>query len=197
MRSNTIAAIVSCVMLAAAATVAPADDSAMGQFGKNLGASVAQGLKAGLVPAADKEFMLTAASGGIAEVEMARVALDKSQSPDIKKHAQHMINDHTQANDELRRIATAKGITLADVPNAEHKAMVDKISDTPAKDFDKTYVREAGVNAHQEMRTLFRNESTSGLDPELKAFASKTLPTVESHLKHSEQLQEEQRVSSR
>ncbi|HYC53332.1 MAG TPA: DUF4142 domain-containing protein [Candidatus Binatia bacterium] len=190
MRNHTTAAVVSCVMFVASAATARAEESGMGQFGRNLGAGVAQGLKAGLVPAADKDFVMNAASGGIAEVAMARVALDKSDSPAVKKHAQLMINDHTQANEELRRIATDKGITLPDTPNASHKAMVDKISATPAKDFDRTYVREAGVNAHQEMRTLFRNQSSSGLDPDIKAFAAKTLPTVETHLKHSERMEQ-------
>ena len=196
MRKTTIAAIVSCVMFAAAGS-AQAQEGGLGQIGKDLGAGVAQGLKAGLVPQADKDFMANAASGGIAEVEMARVALDKSTSAAVKGHAQHMINDHTKANEELRRIATAKGITLSDVPNASHKAMVDKISATPASDFDKTYIAEAGVKAHQEMQTLFRNESTSGLDPDVKAFATKTLPTVETHLKQSEKIQEELRAAAR
>jgi putative membrane protein len=196
MRHSTIAAVVTCAMFAIAAGTVRAEDSGIGQFGKDLGAGVAQGLKAGLLPSADKDFMMNAASGGIAEVEMARVALDKSKSPAVKKHAQHMINDHTQANDELRRIATAKGVTLADVPNANHKAMVDKIRDASAADFDKTYIREAGVRAHQEMQTLFRNESTSGADPDLKAFASKTLPTVETHLKQSERIEEDLRTAA-
>ncbi|MFN2377371.1 MAG: DUF4142 domain-containing protein [Candidatus Binatia bacterium] len=197
MRNITIAAVASCVLFAAAAATAQAQDSGINQFGKNLGAGVAQGLKAGLLPAADKQFMIDAASGGIAEVEMARVALTRSNSTAVKEHAQVMINDHTQANDELRRIATAKGVTLADVPNPNHKAMVDRLRDTPTSDFDKTYVREAGVQAHREMQTLYRNESSSGLDPDLKAFAARTLPAVETHLKHSERLEEELRASAR
>ncbi|MFN2426753.1 MAG: DUF4142 domain-containing protein, partial [Candidatus Binatia bacterium] len=172
-------------------------EGGLSQFGKDLGSGVAQGLKAGLLPTADKEFMINAASGGIAEVEMARVALDKSTSTAVKEHAQLMINDHTKANDELRRIATSKGVPLADVPNAAHQAMIDKIKATPASDFDKTYISEAGVKAHQESQTLYRNESTSGLDPDLKAFAARTLPTVEAHLKHSERLDEDLRAASR
>lgn len=190
---TSIAFIVSCVMVAAAAGTALAQGGGIGQFGKDLGAGVTQGLKAGLVPAADKDFMINAASGGIAAVDMARVALDKSTSPAIKEHAQHVLNDHTKANDELRKIATSKGITLADVPNANDKAMVDKISATPASEFDKIYIQEAGVKAHQEMQTLFRNESTNGLDPDIKAFAARTLPTVETHLKQSEKIRDELR----
>jgi putative membrane protein len=106
-----------------------------------------------------------------------------------------MINDHTKANDELRSIATAKGVTLSDTPNATHKALVDKISSTPSSDFDKTYIQESGINAHREMQTLFRNESTSGLDPEIKAFATKTLPTVEMHLKESERIHDNLRAA--
>ncbi len=194
MRKTTIAAIISCVVFAAAGT-ARAEGTGLGQIGKDLGAGVASGLKAGLIPAADKDFMLNAASGGIAEVEMARVALEKSTSPAVKEFAQHMINDHTKANDELRSIATAKGVTLSDTPNATHKALVDKISSTPSSDFDKTYIQESGINAHREMQTLFRNESTSGLDPEIKAFATKTLPTVEMHLKESERIHDNLRAA--
>jgi putative membrane protein len=196
MKKSTIAALITCVTLAAASGTARSEDSGIGQFGKNLGAGVVEGLKAGLVPAADKEFIISAGSGGIAEVEMARIALDKTRTPQVKRHAQQMLNDHTQANDELRRIASAKGVTLPDVPNANHKAIVDKLRATPERDFDKVYIREAGINAHQEMKTLFRNESSSGMDPDVKAFAAKTLPTVETHLKHSERIEDDLRADA-
>jgi putative membrane protein len=199
MRNSTITALITCVTLAAAAGTAQAQDSGIERFGKNLGAGVVEGLKAGagIVPETDKQFIISAASGGIAEVEMARIALEKTRTPQVKRHAQQMINDHTQANDELRRIASAKGVALPESPNANHRAMVDRLRSTPERDFDETYVREAGINAHQEMRTLFRNQSNSGTDPDIRAFAAKTLPTVETHLKHSERIEDDLRAERR
>ncbi len=144
--------------------------------------------KADSVASGDKQFMLKAAGGGIAEVELGKLALEKASSPEVKHHAQHMIDDHTKANDELKGIASTKGIALPAAPDPKHQALIDKLKGLSGNDFDKTYIREAGVNAHKEMQTLFKDESKSGQDAEVKAFAQKTLKVVEEHLNDSQKL---------
>jgi putative membrane protein len=131
----------------------------------------------------DRKFMMEAAAGGMAEVEMARLAVDKASSDDVKKYAQQMIDDHTAANTELMQIASQKGVTLPAGPDAKHMALMEKLRGMSGADFDRMYIKEAGVGDHSKMEKLFMKESTGGKDTDARAFASKTLPTVQMHLK--------------
>ena len=131
---------------------------------------------------ADQKFMMMAATGGMAEVEMARLALQRSANESVKQFAQKMIDDHTAAGEELKQVASTKGITLPMQPDARQMAMMAKMQRLSGAEFDMMYVKEAGVKAHQDMEKLFTKESMSGKDTDAKAFASKTLPTVRMHL---------------
>lgn len=131
----------------------------------------------------DRKFMTTAAQGGMAEVEMARVALERASSAAVKQFAQKMIDDHTANNEELMRLASSKGVTLPAGPDAKHKALMEKMSKLSGAAFDHEYVMNAGVKDHEKMLKLLRDETRKGRDADVKAFASKTIPAVEMHLK--------------
>ncbi len=130
----------------------------------------------------DSKFATMAASGGMAEVEMARLALTKSSSDSVKQYAQKMIDDHTAANEELMQIASAKSMTLPTAPDPKMQMMMAKMDKLSGMAFDHEYIKTAGVKAHMDMEKLFRDESLKGKDAELKGFAAKTLPTVQMHL---------------
>lgn len=136
-----------------------------------------------MLSSTDKKFMMEAASGGMAEVEMARLALEKSSSDGVKQYAQQMIDDHTKANEELMMVASQKSVTLPAGADAKHMALMEKLRSMSGADFDRMYIKEAGVNDHSKMEKLFMKESTGGKDTDARAFASKTLPTVQMHLK--------------
>jgi putative membrane protein len=93
-----------------------------------------------------------------------------------------MIDDHTMAGDELKQLASTKGIALPTQPDAKHMAMMAKMQKLSGMEFDTMYVKDAGVKAHQNMEKLFMKESTGGKGVDAKAFAAKTLPTVRMHL---------------
>ncbi|MCA1566513.1 MAG: DUF4142 domain-containing protein [Acidobacteria bacterium] len=141
------------------------------------------------VSSSDRKFAMTAAMGGMAEVEMARVALTKASSDAVKQYAQKMIDDHTAANAELMQIASAKGITLPTAPDAKMRAMMAKMERMSGAEFDHHYIMMAGNKDHQKMEKLFRDESMRGKDADLKAFAAKTLPVVQQHLQMARDLQ--------
>jgi uncharacterized surface protein with fasciclin (FAS1) repeats/predicted outer membrane protein len=130
----------------------------------------------------DRKFMMTAAMGGMAEVEMARLALQKSGSDAVKQYAQKMIDDHTMAGEELMRLASMKGVALPAQPDAKHMSMMAKMQKLSGMEFDMMYVKEAGVKAHESMEKLYMKESMGGKDMDAKAFAAKTLPAVRMHL---------------
>jgi putative membrane protein len=140
------------------------------------------------VSASDKTFVMKAAQGGMTEVQLGQIAATKGTSQDVKDFGAKMVTDHGKANDELKSIATAKGITIPDKLDSKHQAMVDKMNGMSAADFDKAYVN-AMVKAHKKDDMLFTKEASSGDDADIKAFASKTDETVKMHLSMIEDIQ--------
>lgn len=157
--------------------------SAVAQDGMSTGSGAGQGMNRNMkMSSADQKFMMMAATGGMAEVEMARLALEKSSSDAVKQYAQKMIDDHTAANNELMQVASMKGVMLPTQSDAKQMAMMMKMQKLSGMEFDMMYVKEAGVKGHETMEKLFMKESMSGKDMDAKAFAAKTLPTVRMHL---------------
>lgn len=137
-------------------------------------------------PKPDK-FWTEAAQGGMAEVMLANLALQKSQNEQVKTYAQMMIDDHTKANDELKTLAASKGATLPTEVNSKQKATMDKLSALASDAFDREYVKTQ-VKDHQKMAKLFQSQSEKGTDADVKAFAAKTLPVVQGHLEQARTL---------
>jgi putative membrane protein len=129
----------------------------------------------------DAKFATTAAVGGMAEVALGKLALEKTSSTAIKDFANMMVTDHGKANDELKAIAKTKNITLPDSVDKAHKDKMADLSKKTGKDFDEAYV-DAMVDGHKKTLDLMTDEAKSGKDAELKAFAGKTAPTVQMHL---------------
>jgi putative membrane protein len=124
---------------------------------------------------------MEARKGGMAEVELGRLAAQIAQSDAVKQFAQRMITDHGKSNDELTSLARSKKVTLPSDVGATHKATKDRLAGLSGAAFDRAYMQEM-VADHQKDVNAFRAESESGKDPEVKAWAAKTLPTLQSHL---------------
>ena len=134
------------------------------------------------MPAADKAFVHKAAIGGMAEVEMGKLAQQKASNDQVKQFGARMAEDHSKANDELKQVATGKGMTLPSDLDAKHKNTMAKLQKLSGAQFDRAYMDEM-VADHKTDVAEFKKESTSGKDSDVKAFAAKTLPTLEDHLK--------------
>jgi len=132
--------------------------------------------------AADQTFVMKAARGGLAEVELGKLAEDKATNDQVKQFGKKMVDDHGKANDELKSLAQSKNITLPTDLSAKDKALHDRLSKLSGAAFDRAYM-QAMVKDHREDVNEFRTESKSGADPEVKQWAAKTLPTLETHLK--------------
>ena len=140
------------------------------------------GIAAAPVWAADEAFVMKVAKGGMAEVELGKLAAEKASSDQVKKFGQRMADDHSKANDELKTLAQSKHITLPSEIGAEEKALRDRLMKLSGPAFDQAYMK-AMVSDHVKDVNEFKVESKSGKDPEVKAWAAKTLPTLEEHLK--------------
>jgi putative membrane protein len=130
-------------------------------------------------------FVMKAAHGGMAEVELGQLATERASDASVKDFGQRMVTDHSKANDELKQIASSKGINLPTTLDAKNQATKDRLSKLNGAAFDRAYMQDM-VNDHREDVNEFRRESQRGTDPEVKAFAAKTLPTLEEHLKLAE-----------
>jgi putative membrane protein len=135
----------------------------------------------------DQSFLKEAVAGGLAEVELGQLAAQKSSNPEVKKFAERMVTDHSKANDQLKEIVAQKGIDLPAEPSAKHKATKESLSKLQGDEFDKAYMSNM-LSDHKKDVAAFRKESTEGKDPQLKEFATKTLPTLEDHLKEAESI---------
>jgi len=126
-------------------------------------------------------FTTKAAQGGMSEVQLGNLALAKGQSADVKLFAQQMITEHTKANNDLKEIAAKKSVALPTDTNNAQKSLMEKLSALSGAEFDKEYVK-AMVEDHEKDVEEFKAQAESGTDEDIKAFAAKNLPTLQSHL---------------
>lgn len=139
---------------------------------------------------ADQAFLTEAASAGHMEVELGRIAQKHASSDRVKEFGQRMVDDHSKAGEDLKQVATRKSIMLPPTMNAMHRKAVDRLSKLRGKDFDRAYMQTM-VKDHEEDVGKFRKEAETAADPDVKEFATKTLPTLESHLDMAKQVSSE------
>jgi putative membrane protein len=135
----------------------------------------------------DANFVREAAAAGLAEVRMGQLAQQNAQNQSLKDFGSRIVADHTKANQELMQIASQKGIQTPTAMNSRDEQMIQHLSSLNGAEFDKACDKHA-VEAHVKAVKAFKTEADRGQDPELKAFAQKTLPTLEEHLKMARDL---------
>ena len=136
---------------------------------------------------ADQKFLMMAAQGNIAEIQMAQLAKQKSQSNQVQNYAQRIIEDHTTSNNEVMQIMQKKGFTMPKSPPAEAVAMMKKMKAMPSSKFAKMYMQDM-IKDHTKDIADYQNEAKHGYDDDVKAYAMKTLPTLQSHLQLAQTL---------
>ena len=136
------------------------------------------------------EFVEKAGAGGLAEVEMGELGVQKATSGQVKAFAKRIVTDHTRANEQLAAVIKGKGLEVPSSRSAMHKAMMDKFREAKAgKDFDRDYMEQM-VKDHKSDIELFETAADDmKLDAELRAYAKKTLPTLREHLKQAQTIE--------
>jgi len=152
------------------------------------GAAGATGSGAANLSAADKKAINDMALANMAEVETGKLALSKSQNADVKTFAQQMIDDHGKALGEVQALAQSKGVTLPTELDPKHKAVSAKLEKLSGDAFDKEYMKSVGVADHKATHAKLQAGSKNAKDPDVKALATKLMPTVEQHLKAAQQM---------
>jgi putative membrane protein len=138
--------------------------------------------------AASNDFMTQAAESGTAEVELSRIAQSNAQNPAVKNFDQMMIADHSKANDELRSLASKKGVTIPTALNAEHQSAMQRLQGLKGSEFDAEYIKIM-VQDHEKAVGLFQAQAQNGNDADAKSWAAQTLPKLQEHLQKARELQ--------
>ena len=136
----------------------------------------------------DRKFIEQAAGSGMFEVQVSQLAASKATDANVKSYASMLVDHHTAANNELVKIANARGVELPAAPPRAMRSDIEKLGKKNGADFDRDYVREVGIKAHEKDIKLFQNASKDVKDAELKAFVDKTLPQLREHLAAAQKL---------
>jgi putative membrane protein len=139
-------------------------------------------------PDIEESFLQKAVRANAFEIQTSQLAAEHTTNADVKAFAQQMITDHNKAKDELTVLLKAMGITEpSGALTPEQIQEIKLMQGAQNQDFDRLYIN-AQNNAHVDAVALFRQFSASGSPPQVKAWAAKTLPTLEQHLAHVQKL---------
>ncbi|MBV8068296.1 MAG: DUF4142 domain-containing protein [Acidobacteriaceae bacterium] len=141
----------------------------------------------GAAKADDRKFVKEAAIGGLMEVQLGKLAQEKASDENIKQFGQKMVDDHTKCNDELKQAAAKDNIPVPSSLDPKDQAKIDKMSKLSGTAFDKAYVKDQ-VKDHEKDIREFQAEAQGGSDPNVKAFASSTVPVLQQHLQLAKNL---------
>jgi putative membrane protein len=130
---------------------------------------------------ADAKFLRDMGEADLAEVEAGKLASGKASSPEVKKFAEHMVEDHGKGLSEGQKLAKAKGVEPPAAPAKKHQAAMKKLESESGARFDKAYMNQM-VKDHQETLKLVENASKKAKDGEIRAAAEKKVPVVKQHL---------------
>ncbi|MGE8565114.1 MAG: DUF4142 domain-containing protein [Achromobacter sp.] len=137
----------------------------------------------------DRDFLENAAQSGHMEIEGSKMALEKSQNAEVKKFAQQMIDDHGKAGQQLAALAKSKGVDVPTDPSLMQQAKLKTLG-LRNEGFDEAYAEGVGVSAHEDAVKLFEEASNEAKDPEVKQFATETLPKLQQHLQMAKTLEQ-------
>jgi putative membrane protein len=173
-KHTMIAAVTSLTLLLAPAGARAADEQA--------------GEQKGQLSERDYKFLKEAVRGNQTEIQLGELARQKGNSQSVKNFGERMVTDHSKALDELKAIASQKGATLPATLSHGERSSLDKLQKATGKDFDKDYASDM-VKDHKKDVKEFQDAAEDLKDPDVKAFASKTLPTLQEHLRMAQEME--------
>jgi putative membrane protein len=135
----------------------------------------------------NQQFVTQATQANLAEIQLGQLAIQKSSNSQVKQYAQMLIQDHTQANSQLKQLASSKSLSVPTQPNAQQRAAKARLSGLSGQAFDRAYIQQMEQD-HTKSVALFQKESQQGQDPDLKNLAATLLPKLQSHEQEAQQI---------
>ena len=153
------------------------------------------GVRSNGLDAIDRSFLLRAAADEMFELEMSRLAAEKSSAPDLKSYASKLVDQHLAVQQELSALAQAKGLTLPNTMTAARQREIRRLQSLAGDDFDRQYFQAVGLRAHRQNIRLFSDASKRARDPDVRAWASKMMPAQAQHLSDAQALPSARRLT--
>jgi putative membrane protein len=173
-----------CAVAAAALLVgvgAPAQDTITRPAAGD-SATTAKGKAGAQLARGDRKFIEEAAKGGLAEVELGKLAQQKATHDQVRQFGARMVEDHGGSHNELKQLAQIKGMSVPAAPDRSHAREIDRLDKLSGAEFDRQYMAHM-LSDHRKDVSQFKKASEAAKDSDVKAFADKTLLTLQEHLK--------------
>lgn len=164
--------------------------SERGTAGSSMGKGSTTGASQGTASMDPKSFVKEAAEGNMAEVKLGQLAQKKSSNADVKSFGERMVTDHSKANDQLKQTATSENIMVPTSMGSKYQKTYNKLSKLSGARFDQAYMKEM-VEDHQKDVNTYEKASTGLSDPQLREYASNTLPILQQHLEMARNIEQQ------
>ncbi len=143
----------------------------------------------------DRVFVKSAMQGGMAEVQLGQLTLQKSNNDQVKQFAQHMIDDHTKLNDQMKPVAQQLGVDVPNQISKKDRKIMNKLQALSGPAYDQAYIQDM-VKDHKADLSDFQMEASSGSDPTVKDAAAQSSKLIAQHLQMAQQLAKDQNVTA-
>jgi putative membrane protein len=153
------------------------------------------GIQAGQPSPVDRMFVGKAMQGGLAEVQLGQLTLQKSNNPQVKEFAQRMIDDHTKLNDQMKPVAQQLGVTVPNQVSKNDRKTMAKLQTLSGSAYDQAYIKDM-VKDHKQDLNDFQMEASSGQDQTVKDAATQGSKVIAQHLQMAQQLAKDQNVNA-
>jgi len=137
----------------------------------------------------EKDFLNKAAMDNMTEIQMGKLAQQKSQNPQVQQYGQTLVSDHQNAQDKLKTIAQQYNVTLPSSLDEQHQGEANRLSKLSGTEFDKAFLQNQ-VTDHQNAIKEFKNISENAQDQAVKQYASNTVPVLQKHLNRAQDLKQ-------
>ena len=135
----------------------------------------------------DKIFIREALTGGLNEMELAKIAMQRASNLDLQLLARRIFDDHKRGNEDLEIIAHNEGIQIPQLPR--DGAMVQRLAGLSGNEFDRTYLQHV-IEHHRFDVKRFESTARSARNEDVRNFAGKVLPALQEHLRIAENISE-------
>ncbi len=126
-------------------------------------------------------FLVKAANGGMAEVKLGEIAAERGINSKVKEMGQLMVADHTAANNEVKKLAAARNVSLPATIGGDMQKHIEELAAKKGTDFDRAFINQM-IRDHEETITLFKKATEQVNDADVRTFANNTLSKLQEHL---------------
>ena len=135
-------------------------------------------------------FLADAIRGNVAEVKLGQLAAERAQSQQVREYGDMLKKDHTKSLEKASSLASEIGVPASSELTAQQQKQFESLQKLSGDEFDTTFLSQM-VREHQTEIAKFSAQAQSGSDPQVRAFAKDTLPTLQAHLQHAQSIQSE------